>query len=736
MVTTRKRGTPVADVSAAVIKRKRRDQTNAVESHRSHATRPTSPLKSPTKPSPLPKGRRGLALLSAAGVPAPPAAELESATSLNRSSPQTSKRDETPRRSPKHEIKQKTRSGPEFRALLQQPLPSSYAVLEDFFSALQLNYGMLRKRGQKCTYQSLRTAVEEHTGRRFQVSHLAQLQFLLPDVMTLEYIRLPVAPHSSRTEPHLAIALGPMPPQWELPTAHPPTPEQHEPSPESASIAAGGAEAGVGEGDALPARKVPAPPPSAALSSPMPDGDVKLLRQLLRYRLARFLLAAYRRHLEEVAGKLHEEGDAAGAAHVRDQMRCVPTHTFRRTVSGSRCSPPGRDTPPADQRQPTVQGSTAEAEGAGAASPTRCKPVLQFAAGFLETAPSVPQQMLPPRPERAAAVAAAAASPAALTSHLRPPATPSSTVTAGGRPPLPPPTGARGQRRLSFGGPAAVAPPIPPPSGATPRLPFKSTRPGATPLDKLEKQLPESGARRGLFPTPGSTSSPQLGPEDADEQFTGRILSEEEFRATLDQERARVFDSLPQAAKRLSMEGVMSFEAHMAVEAASQHHRMSCSQEAVEARALRNALGMLPKTFTRVQRIFGAQGPNALKLKQVLGRLRATDETFSEAELERQVQLLAHHAPECCSLRPFGRCGTPAVWWDRRAERGQGAAVHRRLKALAEGRHIAVQGPDAGIAAPATAIELCGTWEAVQGGRAVEVQGAVPADSVGRERAQ
>ena len=37
-------------------------------------------------------------------------------------------------------------------------------------AALQLNYSMLRKRGQRCTYQSLRAAVEEQTSKRFLVS--------------------------------------------------------------------------------------------------------------------------------------------------------------------------------------------------------------------------------------------------------------------------------------------------------------------------------------------------------------------------------------------------------------------------------------------------------------------------------------------------------------------------------------------------------------------------------------
>ncbi len=53
------------------------------------------------------------------------------------------------------------------------------------------------------------------------------------------------------------------------------------------------------------------------------------------------------------------------------------------------------------------------------------------------------------------------------------------------------------------------------------------------------------------------------------------------------------------------------------VEAAARRHELGSSKGAVEARALRSALGMLPKTYMRLQRIFGMQGPNAMKLQQV-----------------------------------------------------------------------------------------------------------------------
>lgn len=56
-----------------------------------------------------------------------------------------------------------------------------------------------------------------------------------------------------------------------------------------------------------------------------------------------------------------------------------------------------------------------------------------------------------------------------------------------------------------------------------------------------------------------------------------------------------------------------------AVEAAARQHEACSSKAAVEDRALRGALGMLPRTFMRVKGIFGASGPNALKQQQVGG---------------------------------------------------------------------------------------------------------------------
>lgn len=80
------------------------------------------------------------------------------------------------------------------------------------------------------------------------------------------------------------------------------------------------------------------------------------------------------------------------------------------------------------------------------------------------------------------------------------------------------------------------------------------------------------------------------------------------------------------------------------------------------------------------------QGPNALKLADVVARIRQGAETSSAAQVEAQLRALAQHAPEYLSLRPYGACGTPALWVDRRAN---GNAVMARLREVAAGRHAA-----------------------------------------------
>lgn len=67
-----------------------------------------------------------------------------------------------------------------------------------------------------------------------------------------------------------------------------------------------------------------------------------------------------------------------------------------------------------------------------------------------------------------------------------------------------------------------------------------------------------------------------------------------------------------------------------------------------------------------------------------MARFRLGAETSSDAQIEAQLRALAEHAPDYVSLRPYGACGTPAVWVSRGAN---GNAVMARLRAVAEGRH-------------------------------------------------
>lgn len=58
----------------------------------------------------------------------------------------------------------------------------------------------------------------------------------------------------------------------------------------------------------------------------------------------------------------------------------------------------------------------------------------------------------------------------------------------------------------------------------------------------------------------------------------------------------------------------------------------------------------------------------------------------SPVQVEAALHALAEHAPEYAALRPYGRCGTPALWVDRAADAN---AVMAKLRQVAEGRHAA-----------------------------------------------
>ncbi|PRW58263.1 CDT1 chloroplastic [Chlorella sorokiniana] len=565
-------------------------------------------------------GSRGAAFLAAAGIALPTAdappklsTKKESAVKARRQAAQeeaAAAKPASPRRNP----------------LLQQELPRKLQALLDMFGGLQTVYEVMRKRGQRTTFQNMRQAVEEASGRRFLLTHVAQLKQLLPEALDVEWVKLPVAAHTSRTEAHLLITLN--------------------------SEAAGEA---------------------AAIEGAAPrGGELQAARQLLHCRLAGHLLESYRGHLGSLAAEAWQAGDEAAAADL-------------------------------------------EAACTAAERP----PVKQWVEPYPEGTADVPQQALPPRPDaptpssRAASPAVlggAAAAAAAGAAQLGVPGTPATglkpqATTAGrtGRPPVYPNTVERHrlqQRRLSFSNAdplataAAAAAAAARPTASEQRRAAGSS----TPLDKLSRHL-DSSARQereqqqeqGLQQNQQQQGkqqqqqAQQVHPAQAALAASLADAGEFEFGGAerlMSQEDADLLASMPEHLRRMSTDGIISLDTLRKLDAAEQQHRRLSSKEAVAAREANAALSQLPRTFSRLQRIFGYQGPNALKLRDVVLRIKQAAETTSEAQIEAQLRALAEHAPEYLTLKPYGACGTPALWVNRSTNAN---AVMAKLKEVAEG---------------------------------------------------
>ncbi|KAI7838998.1 hypothetical protein COHA_007238 [Chlorella ohadii] len=577
-----------------------------------HGSPATTPAKN-TGTSVPKKGSRGAAFLAAAGIamPAAPAADAPPKLSTKKESAAKA------RRVAAHEDAAATKpASPRRNPLLQQALPRKLQVLVDMFAGLQTVYEVMRKRGQRTTFQNMRQAVEEASSRRFLMSHVAQLKHLLPEAIELEWVKLPVAAHASRTEAHLLITLN-----------------------------------GVAAGEA-----------AAAEGAAPRGGELQAARHLLHCRLAGHLLDSYRGHLGSRAAEAREAGDVAAAADL-------------------------------------------ETACAAAERP----PVEQWVEPYPEGAADVPQQVLPPRPEaatpssRAASPsvlggAAAAAAGAAQVGLPRTPGTgvktQAATASRTGRPPVHPNTVDRRrgqQRRLSFGGADSFA--VATASAAAAARPTPSeqrrTSGASTPLDKLSSEL-DSAARREqrqqqreqqaqqeqqVHPSQSALAASLADAGELDFGGAERLLSEQDADAEL-------LASMPEQLRRMSTDGIISMDTLRKLDAAEQQHRRLSSKEAVAEREASGALAQLPKTLMRLQRIFGFQGPNAIKLKEVVQRIKQGAETTSEAQIEAQLRTLAEHAPEYLSLKPFGACGTPALWINRSANAN---AVMAKLRDAAEG---------------------------------------------------
>lgn len=160
---------------------------------------------------------------------------------------------------------------------------------------------------------------------------------------------------------------------------------------------------------------------------------------------------------------------------------------------------------------------------------------------------------------------------------------------------------------------------------------------------------------------------------------------EDIFGKTMDEN--QLLESMPEELRRRSLEGGISLESLRMLECNEAVHRRLSTAAAREARDVSATLGALPRLFTQIQRIFGAKGPSAMKLDEVVQRVRAGGpETSSEEDSRAALRALAHYVPEYVQLKPWGRCGTPGVWINRKCATN---AVAAQLKAVAEQRREA-----------------------------------------------
>lgn len=218
--------------------------------------------------------------------------------------------------------------------------------------------------------------------------------------------------------------------------------------------------------------------------------------------------------------------------------------------------------------------------------------------------------------------------------------------------------------------PAATA--IIPSSAAAPATAFTK---GAPIASKQPVQKPTSRAIAALA---AAEAHPRRLSFVASASSTQAILG----AATKDD--ATLLLAVPEELRRRSLDGIISVESLRALEGNEAIHRRLSTQDARDARDAAAALGALPRTFARIKRIFGARGPSAMKINDVILKIKQGGaEMSSETEILTQIKTLAEHAPEFVQLKPWGACNTPAVWIDRRCD---GNKVAAKLKEIAERR--------------------------------------------------
>ena len=140
----------------------------------------------------------------------------------------------------------------------------------------------------------------------------------------------------------------------------------------------------------------------------------------------------------------------------------------------------------------------------------------------------------------------------------------------------------------------------------------------------------------------------------------------------------------PEALRRRSLDGIVSLEALRALEGNEAVHRRLSTQEAHEFREISVVVASLPQIFSRVRRIFGTRGPSAMKFDEVVQRLQdGSTEEMTAGRARECLHALAEHAPEFLELKPWGSCGTPAVWINRRCKTNP---IVSRLREIADSR--------------------------------------------------
>ncbi|KAK9945125.1 hypothetical protein M0R45_010655 [Rubus argutus] len=86
-------------------------------------------------------------------------------------------------------------------------LPEKYEMLGEFFNCLDSSIRLLRSKGLKTSFRNICPAVEDLTDRRFTYSHLAQLKFILPEVIEIKKV-LVLDERTSCMKPDLHVTLN------------------------------------------------------------------------------------------------------------------------------------------------------------------------------------------------------------------------------------------------------------------------------------------------------------------------------------------------------------------------------------------------------------------------------------------------------------------------------------------------------------------------------------------------